>query len=288
MKYLLHNVLQGMILGLLEVVTPVDGVKPTVQEELCPLSVADDKTTRRQPVLVLRDDEIYSVTLQVAECLDDALWGNDGSVGDHVRLEFGWRKEGSVDGNVHVHDQGSVIEVPHEHGGGVECHGMAHRRHASPGRWRIADRVLGVGREEGEIAWHMSISVQSTCSQWWSIPCFLAYSSLFFLTFAVHAGSILGSTTVTTTTGGPLPILGFGMFTAVQPPTLVPLLLVPPLPPSIQTRTKKPSMPPASNRPALLRSRFLSAGGIAIPLWFLATYGGGREVFRGGMAKCIV
>jgi hypothetical protein len=38
----------------------------------------------------------------------------------------------------------------------------------------------------------------------------------------------------------------------------------------------------------LLRSRFLSAGGIAIPLLWFRAYGGGRDVFRGGMAKCIV
>ena len=79
------------------------------------------------------------------------------------------------------------------------------------------------------------------------------------------------------------------MFAAVQPPTLGFLLLVPPLPLSIQTSTKKPSTPPAINRPALLLSRFLSAGGIAIPpLWFRAAYGGGRDVFLGGIAKCIV
>lgn len=122
-----------------------------------------------------------------------------------------------------------------------------------------------------------------------SIPCFLAYASRFFLIFAVHVGSILGSTTVIRTTGGPLPILGFGMFAVVQPPTFVPLLVVePPLPLSIQTSTKKPSMPPANSRPALLLSRFLSAGGMGSPPWLLASYGGGREVFRGGMARCMV
>ena len=78
------------------------------------------------------------------------------------------------------------------------------------------------------------------------------------------------------------------MFAGPQPPTLVPLLVVPLLPPSIQMSTKKPNIPPAISRPSLLRSKFLRAGGIAIPLWFLATYGGGRDVFRGGMAKCIV
>lgn len=61
-KYLLHDMLERVVFGLLEVVTSVDGVEPGVQEELCPLSVSDDKTARRQAVLVLGDDKIYSVT----------------------------------------------------------------------------------------------------------------------------------------------------------------------------------------------------------------------------------
>jgi hypothetical protein len=123
------------------------------------------------------------------------------------------------------------------------------------------------------------------------VPCLLAYSSLLLLIFCIHTGSALGSITVTTTTGGPLPVVGLGIFAADQPPTLIVdfVLLVPPLPLNIQIRTKKPSTPPTINRPALLRTRFLSAGGIAIPpLWLRAAYGGGRDVFLGGMAKCMV
>lgn len=121
------------------------------------------------------------------------------------------------------------------------------------------------------------------------VPCRLAYSSLLLLIFCIHTGLALGSITVTTTTGGPLPMFGFGIFAAVQPPTLDLALLVPPLPLSIHIRTKKLSMPPTINRPALLRRRFLSAGGSAIPpLWLRAAYGGGRDVFLGGMAKCMV
>jgi hypothetical protein len=37
-----------------------------------------------------------------------------------------------------------------------------------------------------------------------------------------------------------------------------------------------------------LRKRFRSAGGNRKPLCCRAAYGGGRDVFRGGIAKCIV
>lgn len=36
------------------------------------------------------------------------------------------------------------------------------------------------------------------------------------------------------------------------------------------------------------RNRFFSAGGNRRPLCCRAAYGGGRDVFRGGIAKCIV
>lgn len=141
-----------MVFCLLEVVGPVDRVEPSIQEELCPFSVADYKTTWCQSVLILRNDKINPIALQIAECLDDAFRRNDGGIGEHVRLEFGRREDCSMDGNVHVHDQGSVVKVPHEHRGRVERHGMADRRHTRPRRWRVANRVLVVGWEEGEIA----------------------------------------------------------------------------------------------------------------------------------------
>ena len=145
----LYNVLQRMVFGFLEVVASVDRVEPSIQEELCPLSVTDYKTTRCQSVFVLRDDKVYPVALQVAECLDDAFWRNDGGIGEHVGLKLGGRKDRGVKGNVHVHYQGGMVKIPHKHRGGIECHGMAHCRHARPGGWRVADRVLIVGWEEG-------------------------------------------------------------------------------------------------------------------------------------------
>jgi len=47
-------------------------------------------------------------------------------------------------------------------------------------------------------------------------------------------------------------------------------------------------MPSTITRSLSLRNRFFSAGGIRKPLCCRAAYGGGRDVFRGGIAKCIV
>jgi hypothetical protein len=96
--------------------------------------------------------------------------------------------------------------------------------------------------------------------------------------------SAFGSSTVTITTGGPLPIGTFGRFGAV-----VSLVLPPPNRPNSQNTERNPSMPSTTKRSLSLRNRFFSAGGIRKPLCCCrAAYGGGRDVFRGGMAKCIV
>lgn len=115
-------------------------------------------------------------------------------------------------------------------------------------------------------------------------PCFLAYSSRLLLILCTHAGSALGSITVTITTGGPLPIATLGMFAGDHPPPCEPR----PLPPRSHSNVQKPSMPTTTIRSLSLRNRFFNAGGSAIELWFRAAYGGGREVFRGGIAKCMV
>jgi hypothetical protein len=114
------------------------------------------------------------------------------------------------------------------------------------------------------------------------IPCLLAYSSRLCLIFAVHAGSAWESSTVTTTTGAPLPMATLGRFGALE------LLLPPPIFLNNQNTVRKPSMPNTTNRNLSLRNKFFSAGGIRKPFCCLAAYGGGRDVFLGGRAKCIV
>lgn len=104
--------LQSMAFGLLKVVTSVNRIEPSIQEELCPLPVPHNKATRRQSIFVLCNDEIYSVAFEVAKGLDDAVWRHDGCVGDHVGFEFGGSEQVGVDGESSVHDEGAGVEVP--------------------------------------------------------------------------------------------------------------------------------------------------------------------------------
>ena len=106
--------LQRMTLRLLKVITPIDRIEPSIQEELGPLSVPHNKATRRQSIFVLCNDEIYSVALEVTESFDDAIGRYDGCVGDHVGFEFGGGEQVGVDGESVVHDEGAGIEVPEE------------------------------------------------------------------------------------------------------------------------------------------------------------------------------
>ena len=107
-------------------------------------------------------------------------------------------------------------------------------------------------------------------------PCFAAYSSRFRFTFSIHTASAVGSITVTITTGAPVPISD----AALLPP--------PPSPPNSHIMVRIARIPRTMVRSLSLRSRFLSAGGIGMEVWFRAAYGGGRDVFRGGRAKCMV
>jgi hypothetical protein len=110
----LNNVLQRMAFGLLEVITPVYRIEPSIEEELGPLSVPNHETARRQSILVLCDDEIYSVALEVTEGFDDAVGRYNGCVGDHVGFEFRGCEQVGVDGERAVHDERCSVEVPEE------------------------------------------------------------------------------------------------------------------------------------------------------------------------------
>lgn len=106
--------LQRMTLSLLKVITPINRIKPSIQEELSPLPIPHHKATRRQPIFILCNDEIYSVAFQVAERFDDAVRRHDGGVGNHVGFEFGGCEQVGVDGESGVHDEGCSVEVPEE------------------------------------------------------------------------------------------------------------------------------------------------------------------------------
>jgi hypothetical protein len=148
----LHDMLQRMTLRFLKIITPVNRIEPTIQEELRPLPVSDNETTRRQSVLILRDDEVYSVALQVAEGFYDAVGRHHGRVCDHEAFEFRGREQRGVEGERGVHDQRCVVEVPNELRGGEEGYGVPDGGDAGPGAGGGAKGVLVVCWEEGLVA----------------------------------------------------------------------------------------------------------------------------------------
>jgi hypothetical protein len=150
--YSLHDMLQRMTLRLLKIITPIYRIKPTIQEEFSPLPISHNETTRRQTIFILRDDEVYSVALQVAKGFDDAVGGYDGRVCYHEAFEFRGREQRGVEGERGVHDQRCVVEVPDELRGGEEDHGVADGGDAGPGAGGGAEGVLVVCWEEGLVA----------------------------------------------------------------------------------------------------------------------------------------
>jgi hypothetical protein len=82
------------------------------------------------------------------------------------------------------------------------------------------------------------------------------------------------------TTGGPDPIGGCGGSTLV--------LLPPPIRPNSHVNVRKPRIAMTTTRNLSLRSRLRNAYGTdRPPRDWRAAYGGGRDVLRGGIAKCI-
>ena len=168
---------------------------------------------------------------------------------------------------------------------------MAHGWNTSPRCRGATEGILHIGGKEGLVSclegYHLLIGLLCEGRGFGrgSIPWRFAYSSRFLLICAIHVGSLVGSITVTITTGDPLPIATLGICASDHPP---PCLLPWPLPLNSHVIPRTANIIRAIHRALSLRSRFFSAGGTAIDLWFRATYGGGRDVFRGGMAKCIV
>lgn len=103
-KNVLNDMLQRVRLGFLEIVAPVDGIEPGVEEVLGPLPIPYDDAGRHQALLVLCDDEVYSVALEISESLDDTVRGHYGLVGDHDVLEAGGLEYVRLEVDVRVHD----------------------------------------------------------------------------------------------------------------------------------------------------------------------------------------
>lgn len=163
-----------MELRLLEVVAPVDGVKPDIQEVLGPLPVPDNEAVGRQTFLVLSYDEVYSVAFQVTEGLNHTVRRYHRCICDHSRFELGGGEERCVDRVRRVHDECVVVQVPEESGTWVKGHGMAHGRHASPRQWCVSEGVLVVVWKEGLVACTSSMLCPITSTEKAGVPCLFA------------------------------------------------------------------------------------------------------------------
>ena len=151
-EHALHNVLEGVRLSLLEVVSAVDGVEPDIEEVVGPVAAADEEAGNAEPVAVLRDDEVDARALEVGKCLDDAVGRHDGLVGQHARLEPRRRRYVSTHGHGVVHDQRVAVQRPKPRRARERRHGVSQRRHLGPRPRRSRQAVRCVVREEGGIA----------------------------------------------------------------------------------------------------------------------------------------
>lgn len=122
-----------MCLGPLEVIAPINRIKPRLEHKLGPLPVAHDKTAHRQTVLILRQNELHIAALEVAERLDDAVGRYDGLVFLHQGFYLGWRHNILLNLEIWVHDERVLLEEPHEVGVWVFGQGVPCRYHARPG-----------------------------------------------------------------------------------------------------------------------------------------------------------
>lgn len=154
----LHDVLERVALGFLEIVAAVQRVEPGVQEELGPVGIADEQASARQTFAVLREHEIDALAFEVREGLDDAVGGHDGLVGDHEGFEFGGLQDYAGEGLAGVHDQGGGREVEDPMGVWVEGQGVAESGHGGPGGWHVGHEIVVCGAgEEGLVAMALGV-----------------------------------------------------------------------------------------------------------------------------------
>lgn len=149
-----------MGLSPLEVVTPIDRIKPRLQHELSPLPIAHDETADRQSFFILREDKIYIRTLQVAKGFDDAVRGDDGLVLLHQGFYPGGCHYVMLDRETRVHDERVLVEEPQEVAVGILGERVSRRDHTCPGGWRFLQIVVLCAGEESLVTccWGLSVA----------------------------------------------------------------------------------------------------------------------------------
>lgn len=139
---------QGVCLGLLKVVAPINRIKPSVQEELAPFSVANDEAPNRQPVLVLRENKVHVLPGKVGKCLDDAVWRDNGMVLLHEVRQLGRLHNVVLNLQLRVHHEGVLVQIPEEVGLGILGESMAHGHHFGPRSRRTLQIIVAdIGKE---------------------------------------------------------------------------------------------------------------------------------------------
>ncbi len=141
-----------MGLRLLEIITPIQRIKPRLQKEPRPLPIPHHHAPRRNPRLVLRHHKIHLLRLERLESLDDAVGRHDRHVAAHQRLEPRGRHEVLLDRELRVHHQPARVQEPDVPAVGVFGQRVAHGDDGGPGEGRGLQVVVADLREEGLVA----------------------------------------------------------------------------------------------------------------------------------------
>jgi hypothetical protein len=105
-----------MCIRLLEIVRAVQWIKPGVQEELGPLSSADNEAPLRKALFVLGENQINVGALQMWKSLDNTIWWYHGLVSQHHTFQLLCIHDGVLNCLCWVHDQRILIEEPDKGG----------------------------------------------------------------------------------------------------------------------------------------------------------------------------
>lgn len=116
----------------LEVIRTVQRIEPSIQQEPCPIALAEHETACAQSMLVLRQDEVDLLALQVLEGGDNTFWWNDRLSSLHCLVQLLWLHDILLDGDRRVHDQGVFMKEPEVFRVRVQLQGMSHSRQLRP------------------------------------------------------------------------------------------------------------------------------------------------------------
>lgn len=147
--YMTH---QSMCLGLLEIITPVNRVKPRLQQKSRPLRVAQHKARCGESFLILCEHKVDILPTQVRESLDNTIRRHDRVVDEHGRLELRCIHHVLLDRQLRVHDERVHVHVPKVCCVGVLREGVAHRDDFCPGGRGVEEIVVADSRKESCVA----------------------------------------------------------------------------------------------------------------------------------------